>query len=193
MRWYQKILLRFSKFLCYSCPIKLFQNLYEKLVQRYLVLSLVQPIRRALEYQNLGRKLLMVDELPQGAYARYQNELNQTVASIQSNLQINTPTITYPNPPNTPHTITTPTSTAPNFSDYYNQLISSLESHGTFDFNGTYASYNPIENCATQEHPLTIEENILNNYLIKIQEVKEEKFNEEKRMEMSNAISSLEL
>jgi len=28
-------------------------------------------IRRALDYQSIGRQLLMVDELPQGAYARY--------------------------------------------------------------------------------------------------------------------------
>jgi len=27
----------------------------------------VEPIRRSLEYQAVGRKLLMVDELPQGA------------------------------------------------------------------------------------------------------------------------------
>jgi len=43
-----------------------------------LAQSMVEPIRRALEYQAVGRKLLMVDELPQGALARYERD----VASI---------------------------------------------------------------------------------------------------------------
>jgi len=36
-----------------------------------LSLAMVEPIRRSLEYEAVGRKLFMVDELPQGAYARY--------------------------------------------------------------------------------------------------------------------------
>jgi len=32
---------------------------------------MVEPIRRSLDYQSIGRQLLMVDDLPQGAYARY--------------------------------------------------------------------------------------------------------------------------
>jgi hypothetical protein len=43
-----------------------------------LAQSMVEPIRRSLEYQAVGRKLLMVDELPQGALARYERD----VASI---------------------------------------------------------------------------------------------------------------
>jgi hypothetical protein len=39
---------------------------------------MVEPIRRALEYQAVGRKLLMVDELPQGAYARYEKDVRAT-------------------------------------------------------------------------------------------------------------------
>jgi len=35
----------------------------------------VEPIKRALEYQAIGRKLLMVDELPQGALARYEKDV----------------------------------------------------------------------------------------------------------------------
>jgi len=34
-----------------------------------LAQAMVEPIKRALEYQAIGRKLLMVDELPQGALA----------------------------------------------------------------------------------------------------------------------------
>ena len=37
--------------------------------------AMVEPIRRSLEYQSIGRKLLMVEELPQGAYARYQKDV----------------------------------------------------------------------------------------------------------------------
>ena len=33
---------------------------------------MVDPIRRALEYAGVGRKLIMVDELPPGAVARYE-------------------------------------------------------------------------------------------------------------------------
>ena len=32
---------------------------------------MVEPLRRSLDYQSIGRQLLMVEELPQGAYARY--------------------------------------------------------------------------------------------------------------------------
>ncbi len=40
-----------------------------------LASAMVEPIRRALEYQAIGRKLLMVDELPQGALARYERDV----------------------------------------------------------------------------------------------------------------------
>jgi hypothetical protein len=47
-----------------------------------LAQAMVEPIRRALEYQAVGRKLLMVDELPQGAYARYEKDVRQTAFVI---------------------------------------------------------------------------------------------------------------
>ena len=40
-----------------------------------LAQAMVEPIRRALEYQAIGRKCLMVDELPQGALARYERDV----------------------------------------------------------------------------------------------------------------------
>lgn len=43
--------------------------------------AMVEPIRRSLEYQAVGRKLLLVDELPQGALARYERD-PQAVASV---------------------------------------------------------------------------------------------------------------
>jgi len=41
--------------------------------------AMVAPIRRQLEYESIGRKLLMVDELPQGAYARYEKDVRATI------------------------------------------------------------------------------------------------------------------
>lgn len=40
-----------------------------------LAQAMVEPIKRALEYQAIGRKLLLVDELPQGALARYEKDV----------------------------------------------------------------------------------------------------------------------
>jgi hypothetical protein len=40
-----------------------------------LAQAMIEPIKRALEYQAIGRKLLMVDELPQGALARYERDV----------------------------------------------------------------------------------------------------------------------
>ena len=40
-----------------------------------LAQAMVEPIRRALAYQAVGRKCLMVDELPQGALARYERDV----------------------------------------------------------------------------------------------------------------------
>lgn len=40
-----------------------------------LAQAMVEPIKRSLEYQAIGRKLLMVDELPQGQYARYEKDV----------------------------------------------------------------------------------------------------------------------
>jgi len=47
-----------------------------------LAQAMIEPIRRALEYQAVGRKLLMVDELPQGAYARYEKDVRATAWKI---------------------------------------------------------------------------------------------------------------
>lgn len=47
-----------------------------------LAQAMVEPIRRALEYQAVGRKLLLVDELPQGAYARYEKDVRATAFVI---------------------------------------------------------------------------------------------------------------
>lgn len=41
-----------------------------------LAQAMVEPIRRSLEYQAVGRKLLLVDELPQGALARYERDVS---------------------------------------------------------------------------------------------------------------------
>ena len=47
-----------------------------------LAQAMVEPIRRSLEYQAVGRKLLMVDELPQGALPRYERDVASTATVI---------------------------------------------------------------------------------------------------------------
>ncbi len=47
-----------------------------------LAQAMVEPIRRSLEFQAVGRKLLMVDELPQGALARYERDVASTAHVI---------------------------------------------------------------------------------------------------------------
>jgi len=47
-----------------------------------LAQAMVEPIRRALEYQAVGRKLIMVDELPQGAYARYEKDVRSRAVRL---------------------------------------------------------------------------------------------------------------
>jgi len=40
-----------------------------------LAQAMVEPIRRSLEYQAVGRKLLLIDQLPQGALPRYERDV----------------------------------------------------------------------------------------------------------------------
>lgn len=40
-----------------------------------LAQAMIEPIRHSVEYQAIGRKLLMIEELPQGAYARYSKDV----------------------------------------------------------------------------------------------------------------------
>ena len=40
-----------------------------------LAQAMVEPIKTSLMYQAIGRKLMMVDELPQGALARYERDV----------------------------------------------------------------------------------------------------------------------
>ena len=37
--------------------------------------AMVEPIRQSLQYQAVGRKLLLVDELPPGALVRYERDI----------------------------------------------------------------------------------------------------------------------
>src|ERR1035437_1687062 len=47
-----------------------------------LAQAMVEPIKRSLEYQAIGRKLLMVDELPQGALPRYEKDVSSVAYVI---------------------------------------------------------------------------------------------------------------
>lgn len=40
-----------------------------------LAKAMVEPLKQSLNYQAIGRRLLMVDELPQGALARYERDI----------------------------------------------------------------------------------------------------------------------
>jgi len=40
-----------------------------------LAQAMVEPIKTSLMYQAIGRKILMVDELPQGTLARYERDV----------------------------------------------------------------------------------------------------------------------
>jgi hypothetical protein len=44
-----------------------------------LAQSMMEPIRRALDYQSVARKLLMVQEMPEGALARYKRDVQSIV------------------------------------------------------------------------------------------------------------------
>jgi hypothetical protein len=54
-----------------------FKYVSRRIWREYFAKLMVSPIRRALNYQGIGRQLLMVEELPEGAYARYNDELLQ--------------------------------------------------------------------------------------------------------------------
>ena len=47
-----------------------------------LAQAMAEPIIRAMDYQSIGRRLLMVDELPQGALARYERDVVATVRTL---------------------------------------------------------------------------------------------------------------
>ena len=143
-----------------------------------LATSMTEPIRRALDYQSLGRRLLMVDELPQATYARYINE----VANTWSNMTTSSTTfgpisytfhVDYPNDSN--GTITN-------------------SNNNTFQLNHIYPSYNNgINTSENKKYSYDKEEKALNEYLIKNQEIKEEKLIEDKRKEAANSIAQLQL
>lgn len=50
---------------------KSFFSINKKEKNSFIAQSMVVPLRRALEYNSVGRKLFMVEPLPQGAYATY--------------------------------------------------------------------------------------------------------------------------
>jgi hypothetical protein len=48
-----------------------------------LAAAMIAPIRRSMDYQAVGRRLLMVDELPMGALERYQRDVRAVGEAIQ--------------------------------------------------------------------------------------------------------------
>jgi hypothetical protein len=47
-----------------------------------LAMAMVEPIRRSIEYQAVARKLLMIQELPDGAMARYERDVRSTAREL---------------------------------------------------------------------------------------------------------------
>ena len=57
--------------------------LTRKAVSPAVANAVAAPLSRSLDYQAIGRKLLLVDELPQGALARYEKDV-ASVAHVLS-------------------------------------------------------------------------------------------------------------
>jgi hypothetical protein len=53
-----------------------------------LATAMVEPIRRSLDYQGIGRRLLTVDELPQGALARYERDINTVSNRLETRTRL---------------------------------------------------------------------------------------------------------
>lgn len=51
-----------------------------------LAMSMCEPVKISLEYQAIGRKILMVDELPQGALPRYERGIAINDCKISTSL-----------------------------------------------------------------------------------------------------------
>ena len=47
---------------------------------------MIEPIKTSWQYEDIGRKLLMVDELPQGAFAKYEKDFKDTAAGVGNRL-----------------------------------------------------------------------------------------------------------
>jgi hypothetical protein len=49
-----------------------------RIAEEFLVKSLVMPLRRSLKYGEIGKKLLMVDQLPDGHLKKYEDSVAGT-------------------------------------------------------------------------------------------------------------------
>lgn len=47
-----------------------------------LAKAMTEPIKRSLEYQGIGRKLLMVDNLPENTLTRYERECKRAIHAM---------------------------------------------------------------------------------------------------------------
>lgn len=74
-RWWSGCRCR-KGYLCNKCKEKIIAQALETEEGRVaLAQAMVEPIRRSLEYQAVARKIMLVDELPQGALATYERGL----------------------------------------------------------------------------------------------------------------------
>lgn len=76
--------------------LQIYDTYYTESGRIKLANGMIEPIRRALDYQGIGRRLLMVDSLTEGAYSRYQGATNEEIRRVQSQLArtLNDPNLT---------------------------------------------------------------------------------------------------
>ena len=59
-----------------------YETYYTELGRTVFSFKMASPLIRSLNYADLGRRLVTVDELPQGAYARYQKDVTTTANEL---------------------------------------------------------------------------------------------------------------
>ena len=50
--------------------------------------AICEPIRKSLEYNSIGKKILMIDELPEITHARYEQAISNVYSEIITNLTV---------------------------------------------------------------------------------------------------------
>lgn len=157
------------------------------------VQAMVTPIRRTLDYQAVGRRLLMVDELPQGAYARYQRDVTNHVSAATEYSVAN-------------NTLATPIHLQEDIGRLQQQMQLLGYDNSTFatgrDFSNrstediaVYAPYIPlyVSDYRFDIHNMILEEDALYTYLFWKNDLKEENIMSARRENIRNSINQLEL
>jgi len=142
---------------------------------------MVQPIRRALDYQAIGRNLLMVEPLPEGAYARYESSVVSTANEIIPRFEVAlNPTMSFATGRDNVE------SSNGNIYDNIRVPDSMLNTPASFMHFSSQAGID-------WSLPIAKEENALYNYLIRQKEIQLEKLVQDSKESVNNSIQQLEL